>query len=130
MARITVQSPGRRAWEIVRRDHNVISYDELHGLGYTDEAIEHRVRSRRLHRQARGVFSVTPGLTKHGQLMVAVKRCGAGAVLSHLSAAVLWGICRREPREAVVTVPRRRNPRPEGIDVRRRDVGDDELTAT
>jgi very-short-patch-repair endonuclease/predicted transcriptional regulator of viral defense system len=116
----TVQ-PARGVWAIARRDHDVISRRELLDLGFHRKAIEHRTTTGRLHRQARGVYSVgSPNLTDLGRLMVAIKRCGPGAVLSHLSAAVLWGIWKREPREIQVTVPFSRNPRPQGIDVRRR----------
>ena len=44
--------------------------------------------SRRLRRQALG-------LSRGGRYMAAVLAVGDGAVLSHLSAAVLWGWCRR-----------------------------------
>jgi very-short-patch-repair endonuclease len=99
-----------------------VSHAELRAFGFTASAIKHRLRTRRLHRQARGVYSVgSPNLTRYGRWMVAVKRCGPGAVLSHLSAAVLWGILQREGREIQVTVPRHRNPRVTGIAVYRRE---------
>ena len=67
------------------------------------------------------MYSVgSPNLTKYGRWMVAIKRCGPGAVLSFLSAAVLWGLWEKEPREISVTVPRGRNPRARGV--RRRDL--------
>jgi predicted transcriptional regulator of viral defense system len=128
MGHLPVPSPGRAAWEIAARDHDVVSHGELRALGFTPQAIKHRVATRRLHRQAHGVYSVTPNLTKHGRLMVAIKRCGKGAILSHLSAAVLWGIWKKEPAEVQISVPRHRNPRARGIDVKRRDLGDDEVT--
>jgi very-short-patch-repair endonuclease len=50
--------------------------------------------------------------------MAALLACGEGAVLSHLSAAAVWGLT--DPRPTIdVTVPRRRRPRPEGIRVHR-----------
>ncbi|HYJ20670.1 MAG TPA: DUF559 domain-containing protein [Solirubrobacterales bacterium] len=58
-------------------------------------------------------------MNQHGIWMAAVLSCGPGAMLSHGSAAALWGIG-REWREIEVTVrtasPRRR----EGVRVRRR----------
>lgn len=107
----------------------MVSRAELLGFGYTPEAIRQRLRTGRLHRQAPGVYSVgTPNLTKHGRLMVAIKRCGPGAVLSYLSAAALWGIWKKEPAQVHVAVPRRSNPRATDIAIRRRDLGDDEVT--
>ena len=113
--------PKRGVWAIARRDHDVVTHDELLALGYHRDAIKHRLKKKRLHRHAHGVYSVgSPNLSKYGRLMVAIKRCGAGTVLSHLSAAVLWGLWNREPREITVTVPRARNPRVEGVS--RRDL--------
>ena len=125
----SVPRPGRRAWALAKKDHNVLTYDELRGLGYSHEAIRHRARNGRLHRKARGVFAVgSPNLTKYGRWMVAVKSYGPGAVLSFLSAAVLWGIWPAEPNEIHVTVPRGRNPRADGVKVSRRDLRPGEVT--
>ncbi len=51
--------------------------------------------------------------------MGAVLSCGPGAVLSHFSAAALWGI--RPARVLEVCVPVERNPRRTGIAVHRRE---------
>ena len=68
----------------------MISRAELLDLGFHPKAIQHRLRSGKLHRKAPGVYAVgSPNLTRHGRLMVAIKACGPGTVLSHLSAAVL-----------------------------------------
>lgn len=61
-------------------------------LGLTRDAIGHRVRTARLFPQHRGVYAVgRPDLTLEARLLAAVLALGAGAVLSHLAAAVLWG---------------------------------------
>lgn len=99
----------------------MISRDELLEIGFTREAIRHRLRAGRLHRVARGVYAVgSPHLTPQQRLMVAVKRCGEGAVLSHLSAAVHWDLWMKPPAEVQVSVPMERNPQPAGIRVHRR----------
>ena len=99
----------------------MVTHGELRELGFSDEAIKHRVGTRRLHPMARGVYAVgSPNLTQHGRWMVAVKACGEGAALSHLSAAVLWGVWRREPPEIHVSVPYSANPQHGGIRVHRR----------
>jgi predicted transcriptional regulator of viral defense system len=51
--------------------------------------------AKRLHRIHRGVYAVGhQGLSKDGIWMAAVLACGPGAVLSHTSAARLWGMLR------------------------------------
>lgn len=53
--------------------------------------------------------------------MAAVLACGSGALLSHRSAAVLWGVLRPfRSIDVEVVVPRPRTPRHEGISVHRR----------
>jgi very-short-patch-repair endonuclease len=58
-------------------------------------------------------------LTREARYMAAVLACGPGAVLSHRSAADLWGI--RESRRARidVTAPGRRGRAPRGVDAHR-----------
>jgi hypothetical protein len=83
----------RQVWELVRRQHGVISREQLRRLGLTDDAIKHRLAVGGLHRVRRGVFAVgVPDLTSHRRWMAAVLACGDGAVLSHSSAASLWRI--------------------------------------
>jgi very-short-patch-repair endonuclease len=123
MATVSVPSRDRKAWALARRDHNVVSHDELVNLGFSVSAIRHRLRKGRLHRKARGVYAVgTPNLTRFGRWMVAIKSCGKRAILSHVSAAVLWGIRKKEDRKIHVTVPRHANPRRAGITVHRRTL--------
>lgn len=125
----TVPNAGKRVWAIAKRDHDIVTRDELVELGYSPKAIEHRLATKRLHRQAHGVYSVgSPNLTRYGRWMVAVKRCGPGAVLSFLSAAVLWGLWKWERGRISVTVPRARNPRGGGLSVSRRDLPSRHLT--
>lgn len=69
----------------------VLSLAELQGCGLTKNAITARVRRGRLHRVHPGVYAVGhAGLTRNGIFLAAVKACGNGAVLSHLSAAAMW----------------------------------------
>lgn len=71
----------------------MVTRTQLLDLGFSRQAIEHRLRSGRLHAIRPGVYSVgRPGLTQHGRWMAAVLACGGGAVLSHSSAAALWRI--------------------------------------
>ena len=65
-----------------------------------------RVARGQLHRLHRGVYAVGhPNVPLQGRFLAAVKACGEGAVLSHLCAAVLWGLLDWAEREIDVTVP-------------------------
>jgi very-short-patch-repair endonuclease len=71
---------------------------ELRACGLSDHAIAARVRRGRLHKLYRGVYAVGhAGLTMRGRFLAAVKACGEGAVLSHLSAAALWDLVAYDP---------------------------------
>ena len=79
--------------------HGVISTRQLLTAGVLSSGISDRVTASRLHRIHRGVYAVGhPKLSDRGRWMAAVLACGDGAVLSHLSAAELWGIRRRVRR--------------------------------
>jgi very-short-patch-repair endonuclease len=101
----------------------VVALFQLVALGYTLEAIKHRVASGRLHPIHRGVYAVgRRDLTRLGEWMAAVLACGEAAVLSHESAAALWGLrAEREPR-VHVSVPRPADPRHAGVEVHRRSA--------
>ena len=73
--------------------HGVVSRAQLRDAGLTPKAIDHRVEVGRLHAVHRGVYAVGHRrLTRHSRWMAAVLAGGVGAVLSHRSAAALWGI--------------------------------------
>lgn len=83
----------RDAWALARRQHGVITHADLLGLGFSRKAIRHRLATGRLQPVARGVYTVGWPLRDRKQgWMAAVRVCGEGAVLSHGSAAALWGI--------------------------------------
>lgn len=90
-------------------------------LGFGSKAIEHRIAIGRLHPVHRGVYSVgRSALTREGRWMAAVLASDPGAVLSHLSAAALWGIVAERRGRIDVSVLRRRAPRRPGIHARAR----------
>ena len=83
----------------------VMSLAELRACGLSDDAVSIRVRNGRLHRMHRAVYAVGhPSLPLEGRFLAAVKACGPGAVLSHRSAAALWGFIGWEERHPEVTV--------------------------
>jgi predicted transcriptional regulator of viral defense system len=114
------QLAGRRVWDLARRQHGVISRAQLHELGYSDRAIEHRLANRRLHRLFRGVYIVgRPEVSAYGRWFGAGLACGEGAARSHMSAARLWAVVPRDAPLIHVSVPRG-DRRHEGIVVHRR----------
>lgn len=97
--------------DLATRQHGVVSRRQLFELGLGRGAIAHRVRQGRLHRLHAGVYLVGHRrLNQRGRWLAAVLAYGEGAVLSHASAAALWGLQR--PRSVVhVTSPRGRRGR-------------------
>jgi len=111
-----VETTSRRAWELVRRQHGVVARGQLLEIGFTAKAIRHRVKSGRLHPVRRGVYAVgRPQITREGRWMTAVLACGPDALLSHRSAAALWGFGEEHPGYIEVNVGRHCNLRPRGI---------------
>ncbi|MGZ5354919.1 MAG: type IV toxin-antitoxin system AbiEi family antitoxin domain-containing protein [Solirubrobacterales bacterium] len=94
---------GRRVWALAARQHGVVTRRQLLELEVHPDAIRHRLRAGRLHKLRAGVYAVgSPRVTLRGHWMAAVLYCGDGAVLSHASAAELWGI--RRPARAPVGI--------------------------
>jgi very-short-patch-repair endonuclease len=86
----------RRVAQVAGRQHGAIARRQLVSIGLGAGAIATRVRAGRLHRVHQGVYAVGhPRLSREGRLMAALLAFGPAAVLSHRSAAELWGIGRR-----------------------------------
>jgi very-short-patch-repair endonuclease len=106
---------------MARRQHGIVTRRGLLGLGFSAEAIDHRVEKGRLHAVARGVYAVGwPATTREQRWMAAVLACGDGAALSHRSAAALWEIGRERRGRIDVTIRRRGKHSRPGIQVRSR----------
>jgi hypothetical protein len=119
MAGSTHSARSGAAWRKARAQHWVLTRTDLEVLGFSKMAIEHRVSTGRLHPVARGIYAVgRRELTPDGRWMAAVLACGDGAVLSHRSAAELWGIGREWERRIDITIPRRSRLERKGIKVR------------
>jgi very-short-patch-repair endonuclease len=98
-----------------------LTRSDLLGLGFSAKGIKHRVASGRLHPLAAGVYAVgRPELTPHGRWMAAVLACGDDAVLSHRSAAQMWGIGFEEKKRIDVSIRRKSKITRKGIKVRAR----------
>jgi very-short-patch-repair endonuclease len=99
-------APDRFAACIAARQHGVISYRQLLDGGIDKDGIRRRLDAGRLHRLHRGVYAVGHrGLGWEGRWLAAVFACGADAVLSHRSAAELWGLLPALARDVDVTLP-------------------------
>jgi very-short-patch-repair endonuclease len=106
---------------MARRQHGVVTRSDLERLGFSEEALEHRLATGRLHLVSPGVYAVgRPELTPHGRWMAAVLACGDDAVLSHRSAAELWGIGYEERGRIDVSIRRRSKITRKGVKVRAR----------
>jgi hypothetical protein len=90
--------------------HGVVSLTQLADLGYGGYAVEEMIRTGRLYPVFREVYAVGhAGISRHGQCSGAVLSCGESALLSHRSAAWLWGVTSRfvAPIEVTAASPRR-----------------------
>jgi very-short-patch-repair endonuclease len=115
---------------MARRQHGIVTRRGLMALGFSAEAIDHRLEKGRLHPMGRGVYAVGwPGMTRERRWMAAVLVCGDAAVLSHRSAAALWEIGKERRGRIDVTIRRCGKHRRPGIQVRSRpSMPGDEVT--
>jgi very-short-patch-repair endonuclease len=86
-------------WEIARlaeRQHGVVGRSQLVALGMPVRTIEEWINGGWLHPVHREVFAVGyPRIGEPGRRWAAVLAYGEGALLSHRSAAALWGLARQ-----------------------------------
>jgi predicted transcriptional regulator of viral defense system len=95
---------------LAKEQHGVISVRQLAELGYSKDDVAHANNVGRLHAVHHAVYAVGhDGISRQGQCLAAVFSCGDGALLSHRSAAWLWGLTKRWQPEIEVTAasPRR-----------------------
>jgi very-short-patch-repair endonuclease len=93
---------------LAARQYGIITRDQLADLGYTDDMVDHALRSGRLQAWHRNVFAVGHGgLSPHGLCKAAVMFRGDGALISFQSAVWLWGLEKKLEIPVHVTVRRR-----------------------
>lgn len=91
---------------IARRQHGTVTRSQLLAAGVSISAIRLRHRDGRLRALHAGVYATGPGpLTRRGRWLAAVLAVGAGAVLSHRSAAALLDLRPTATSLIDVTVP-------------------------
>ena len=97
---------------LAAKQHGHIIRAQLGELGVDDASISRRLKTGRLHRVYPGVYAVGhPRPLPIDRAAAAVLACGPGAVLSHSSAAALWGFARHWPDPFEVTVAGDRRPK-------------------
>ena len=110
----------RAIGRIAGRQDNVIAREQLLASGLGRGAIAHRLRVGRLRRVHQRVYLMGPAPpTAMARKRAAAMACGPGAVVSHRSAAELFGLLPDAGGEIDVTVPRRNPGRHDGIRVHR-----------
>jgi len=104
---------------IAARQHAVVSGAQLAAAGLDRHALAHRVAEGWLRRLHRGVFLVGTVEPPLAGAMAATLACGDDAVLSHHSAAVLWGLCAPAAGAMHVSVVGRNLRGPPGVVIHR-----------
>lgn len=101
-----VVSPDVEVARVARVQHGVISSKQLARAGVSRHAASKRVKAGRLHRLHRGVYAVGHlAPSWQSRWMAAVLACGEGSVISHRSAAHLWGLLNPRHGPIDVSVP-------------------------
>jgi predicted transcriptional regulator of viral defense system len=105
---------------LAERQHGVVGLSQLCGLGLSASGVRKRAARGRLHRIHRGVYAVGHSkLTGRGHWMAAVLAGGPKAVLSHRSAAGLWGLRSDNRLKTDVSLPSPSARARPGIEVHR-----------
>jgi len=90
---------------LAARQHGVVARRQLVELGLGRRAIGHRIDVGRLHPIHRGVYAVGHRPRTSEAAWMAAVLVADGAVLSHRSAAALWGIRRNDRTAVEINVP-------------------------
>jgi very-short-patch-repair endonuclease len=115
---------------LANRQGGVVSRGQLVARGISAKAIDYRVAVGRLRAVHRGVYAVGhDAISTRGQLVAGLLVAGAGAALSHRTAAAVWRLTPSMPHFVeITTTNRRRRSRPglllhhaSAIEVSRRD---------
>ncbi|MGH2670262.1 MAG: type IV toxin-antitoxin system AbiEi family antitoxin domain-containing protein, partial [bacterium] len=106
-----------RVASLAAAQYGAFSRRQAAELGATKNAIRHRIDVGRWeHAAPPHVFRLAGAPTTWRQvLMVACLAWGVGAVISHRTAAALWGLAGFAPGRVELTVPRRRERKAPGV---------------
>jgi hypothetical protein len=113
--------------QLAANQWGVLSIAELLACGLSYKTVFSRVHAGHLHPLHRGVYAVGhPNPPLPGRFLAAVKACGPTAVLSHFSAAALYGFLTWDDRHPEITAPKHKAHR--GILAHRATVDPREIT--
>ena len=106
----------RQVAHLAARQHGLITAEQVHSMPALRPVARRRVSTGRWVKVAEGVYRIGGApVTWTSELLAAVLAGGPGAVASHRSAGVLWGLDGCRPGLPEVTVPRGRRYRPDGV---------------
>jgi hypothetical protein len=101
--------------ELLARQDGVIGRSQALEFGLSAYSMRHRARAGEWQRIQRGVYAAFSGeVTRDSQLWAALLRAGPAAVLSHQTAAELYGLIKQPSPVIHVTVPATSNPAKSG----------------
>lgn len=96
----------RELGELAIRQWGVVTWAQLLAVGFEPTGIKRRLADQRLHSLHRGVYAVGhPDLSLQSRRLAAVLAYGEQALLSHRSAAALWGLAKPWMPAVDVTAP-------------------------
>jgi predicted transcriptional regulator of viral defense system len=99
-------NPDPEVADLAASQHGVVTTAQLVAAGIDRAGIRRRVSAGRLHGLHRGVYAVGhSAISFEGRCLAAVLALRDGAVLSHRSAAEMWGMMPRAKGPIHVTVP-------------------------
>ena len=97
---------------VALRQHGVFLRSDVLAVGMTDAQIEFRVRAGRWVRESPGLYRMAGvPVTWNQKALAACLAAGPGAMVSHRSAAVVWGVSGFRPGSIEITVPDGRSVR-------------------
>ncbi|MEA2716660.1 MAG: hypothetical protein QOI99_977 [Actinomycetota bacterium] len=97
---------------LASRQRSLITHAQVVGLGGTPAMIHTRLASGRWILVGRGIYRLGGApVTWHQRALAACLVAGPGAVVSHRSAAVVWGVSGFRPGPLEITVPEGRSTR-------------------
>jgi hypothetical protein len=108
-----LRSDGGRSWTVLLSvQHGIADRDQALSAGLSRWQVEHRLASGAWQRVYPGVYATFSGpLSRDARLWAAIRRAGAGAMLSHETAAEVHGIIDAPLGTVIhVTVPLARRP--------------------
>jgi very-short-patch-repair endonuclease len=103
------RKPANNVADLAARERGILTSAELRACGLSYREIGRWVRDGHLHEKHRGIYAVGHReISVEARWLAAVKACGEHAVLSHYSAAALWGFVSWDGRWVEVTTRTRR----------------------